>query len=393
MHKVVPPARLRSRRLTSAVVASASRDDPSSGHVNHCSGCLKPESCPCPKAIRRAKTSKRQSEATAKEPAVNDDGAASTAAPPPQNISTRRSLLVSFAAAAASTAATLGSSDDALALSNGAVSDAWATISGAQSDLTFPDEFLGTWLCYSSLTRVDTPQGPGLVQDMAVVDRARSDVGGQVIYPMRFIKNNQGRVVMDRAYNVVKMAEATARAYNVIDAVEWDADDPNTLRAEIRGDGRSVFFRVNQRSEEFPAPDRIETSEVAQIVFDGGENGGYAVAPAQQATAPGEGGDDSVVVGAGAALAPVGGGGASGNNGSSGGRVNQPKIKSSRTYTKWKFRPIESAGDGPSIVASQTVYDYLTSFDPGFIESKGQPVTQYTYKLALFKANQTNLDN
>jgi hypothetical protein len=35
----------------------------------------------------------------------------------------------------------------------------------------------------------------------------------------------------------------------VIDAVEWDADDPNTLRAAIRGDGRSVYFRVNQRSE------------------------------------------------------------------------------------------------------------------------------------------------
>jgi hypothetical protein len=69
------------------------------------------------------------------------------------------------------------------------------------------------------------------------------------------------------------------------------------------------------------------------------------------------------------------------------------EVKSSRTYTKWKFRPVESAGDGPAIVASQTVYDYLTSFDPGFIESKGQPVTQYTYKLALFKANQTNLDN
>jgi hypothetical protein len=71
----------------------------------------------------------------------------------------------------------------------------------------------------------------------------------------------------------------------------------------------------------------------------------------------------------------------------------QPKIKSSRTFTKWKFRPAEAAGDGPVIVAGQTVYDYLTSFDPGFIDSKGQPVTQYTYKLALFKANKFNLEN
>ena len=69
------------------------------------------------------------------------------------------------------------------------------------------------------------------------------------------------------------MAEATAKAYDVIRDVEWDVDDPNTLRAVLPGDGRSVFFRVNQRSEEYPEPDRIETSEVAQIVFDGGDRG------------------------------------------------------------------------------------------------------------------------
>jgi len=278
---------------------------------------------------------------------------------------------LSAAAAVLGTGAVDSSSQlRASAISNGAVSDAWATVSGAPSDLTFPDDFMGTWLCYSSLTRVDTPQGEGLVQDMAVVTRARGDVGEQVIYPMRFIRNAQGRVVMDRAYNVVKMAEATAKAYNVIEAVEWDSDDPNTLKAAIRGDGRSVYFRVNQRSEEFPAPDRIETSEVAQIVFDGGDNGGYAAV----SSAEEPGGDPAGVT--------------SGTP-----RRNQPKVKSSRTYTKWKFRTVESARDGPPIVASQTVYDYLTSFDQGFIESKGQPVTQYTYKLALFKANQTNLDN
>ena len=117
---------------------------------------------------------------------------------------------------------------------------------------------------------------------MAVVNRARKDVGQQIVYPMRFVKNDQGRVVMDRAYNVVKMAEATARAYNVIDSVEWDINDPNVLRGRIGGaDGRSVFFRVNQRSEEYPESDRIETSEVAQIVFDGGDNGGYAPTPSE----------------------------------------------------------------------------------------------------------------
>ena len=105
----------------------------------------------------------------------------------------------------------------------------------------------------------------------------------------------------------------------MIDNVQWDVDDPNTLRADIRAgqDGRSVFFRVNQRSEENPSADRIETSEVAQIVFEGGNNGGN--------------GNDGT--------------------GGTGGGSAAPKVKSSRTYTKWKFRPAAEAGDGPAIVA------------------------------------------
>ena len=259
----------------------------------------------------------------------------------------RRALLASLTAAAAAAS----SSSPSFALTNGAVSEAWATVTGSPSDLTFPEEFMGSWVCYSKLTGVETPQGEGLVQDMAVVARARTDVDVSVGYPMRFIRNSLGRVVLDRAYNVVMMAEATSRAKGVIDAVEWDVDDPNTLRASIRtkGEGRNVFFRVNQRSEEYPASNRIETSEVAQIVFD---NAGGGVA-ATDSSPP---------------------------------QQQQPKVKSSRTFTKWKWRPAAEAGDGPVIVASQIVADYLTSFDPGFIESKGQPVTEYAYKLAMFPA-------
>ena len=83
----------------------------------------------------------------------------------------RRATLASLAATAA--ASTVGGAvEPAEAMSNGAVSDAWSAVSGAPSDLTFPDEFLGTWLCYSTLTAVATPQGEDLVQDMPVV-RAR----------------------------------------------------------------------------------------------------------------------------------------------------------------------------------------------------------------------------
>ena len=342
-----------------ATTASSFADDELRS-VEHCSGCPKGEQCPCPKAVRRHQRKLREQRQVNPVASRSGDGV------------NRRSLLAAVAAAAAaSTVAPQG----AFAMSSGLVSDAWSTISGAPSDLTFPDDFLGTWLCYSTLTAVSTPQGDGMVQDMAVVNRAKKDVGEQIIYPLRFIRNNQNRVVMDRAWNVVRMAEATARARNVIESVEWDVDDPNLLTATMPGDGRSVFFRVNQRSEEYPALDRIETSEVAQIVFDGGDNGGYA---------PKTGDASGILTDVMAGVTDTPSGAPS---------AKQPKIKSSRTFTKWKFRSVASAGDGPLIVAGQTVYDYLTSFDPGFLDSKGQPVTQYTYKLALFKANDVNNEN
>ena len=360
-----PRSRRRTRRAPVLVAATSASGEDGLERVENCSGCLRPESCPCPKAIRRAK--QRQQQRRRETGRRDEDDAAPG----------RRTVLSALGAVAMGVGGAVVPGNPAVAMENGLISEAWSAISGAPSDLTFPEDFLGTWLCYSTLTRVDNLQGDELVQDIAVVNRARKDVGQQIVYPMRFIKNDQGRVVMDRAYNVVRMAEATARAYNVIDSVEWDVNDPNVLRGRIGADGRAVFFRVNQRSEEYPAPDRIETSEVAQIVFDGGDNGGYAPTPT----------DDAVPAAIPAmALGPEG-------TRDPSGAAKATKVKSSRTFTKWKFRSAEAAGDGPAIVAGQTVYDYLTSFDPGFIESRGQPVTQYTYKLALFRANKYNLEN
>merc|ERR1712224_996253 len=110
-----------------------------------------------------------------------------------------------------------------------------------------------------------------MVQDMKVVERAQADVGTPQRYPMRFIRNSLGKVVFDRSYNTQKLAEATT-GKNMLNKVEWNVDDPNTFRANIGG-GRSVFFRVTQRSEQMPMPDRIETSELAQVVYDDGAEG------------------------------------------------------------------------------------------------------------------------
>jgi hypothetical protein len=223
-------------------------------------------------------------------------------------------------------------------MQNGVVSEAWSKLGGGPSDLVFPEEFLGTWVVFSKLTKVDTPLGEDMVQDMDVVRRAMGDIGKEQRYPLRFVRNSLGKVVFDRSYNTVKLAEELA-GKGVMKNVKWNVDDPNTLEAFL-GDGtaRKVFVRVTKRSEDTPAPDRIETSEVLEQVFDD--------------------------------------------------TLKEPKVKSSRCYTKWKFRPIEQAGEGPAIVASQTVYDYLTGMDlEDFIESQGKAVTEYAYRMQMFPAS------
>eukprot|EP00747_Dinoflagellata_sp_TGD_P166504 gnl/TRDRNA2_/TRDRNA2_189384_c0_seq1.p1 gnl/TRDRNA2_/TRDRNA2_189384_c0~~gnl/TRDRNA2_/TRDRNA2_189384_c0_seq1.p1 ORF type:complete len:369 (-),score=49.32 gnl/TRDRNA2_/TRDRNA2_189384_c0_seq1:138-1244(-) len=230
----------------------------------------------------------------------------------------------------------------ALAVENGLVTEVWSKFGGGPTDLFFPDEFLGTWVVFSKLAEVRVPQGEEMVKDMNVVTRAQGDVGKEQRYPLRFIRNTLGKVVFDRAYNTQKLVEATTGP-NMIGGFEWDVDDPNILRANINDGkgGRSVYFKVVQRSEDTPAPDRIETSEVAQVVFDASKSAGVE---------------------------------------------QTPSVKEQRVFTKYKFRPIEAAGDGPVIVASQTVYDYLTSFDDKYIGSQGKPVTEYVYRMQMYPA-------
>lgn len=49
-----------------------------------------------------------------------------------------------------------------------AVDNAWSSIGGGPSDLTFPELFLGTWRVQATLTKVETPLGPEYVPDMKV---------------------------------------------------------------------------------------------------------------------------------------------------------------------------------------------------------------------------------
>lgn len=49
-----------------------------------------------------------------------------------------------------------------------AVDNAWSSLGGGPADLTFPEQFLGTWKVQNTLVKVETPLGPDYVPDMKV---------------------------------------------------------------------------------------------------------------------------------------------------------------------------------------------------------------------------------
>ena len=175
------------------------------------------------------------------------------------------------------------------------MTEAWSAAGGGPADLTFPDAFLGTWACTSTLLRVDTPLGLQAVQDPAVVARAEATVGRSDVFPLRFLRNGKGEVILvrgpnsaglsggcaaaapagatgarpllprraaqDRPFNTLALAAAAASPG--LEVVEWDPDNPNSMRLRS-ADGRGLFTRVTRRFQEAPSPGRLTTSEVVE---------------------------------------------------------------------------------------------------------------------------------
>lgn len=64
-----------------------------------------------------------------------------------------------------------------------------------------------------------------------------------------------------------------------------------------------------------------------------------------------------------------------------------PKIKSTECYTKYKWRSDVDASDidGPIVLATQLVSEYLTQDGDRKCRAKGRPVTIYTYSMEFYK--------
>ena len=230
-------------------------------------------------------------------------------------------------------------SSNAQATSNALVSDAWSALGGGDADLVFPSSFVGNWIARATTASVEAPLGEEFIRDKLAFDRERAEIGKEFVYPVRFIANKRGDCVFDRAFNVRAIAEASrGGGRRVLDGeIEWDVNDPNVLKLNT-SDGASVYYRVQARSMESDADARrVTTSELAQIVVDRANVGG------------------------------------------------EPKVKSTRVVTKYKYRTAEEAKGGAQIVAVQTIYEYLTSFDDDekFARAMGKPVQVSVYKLEL----------
>jgi hypothetical protein len=269
--------------------------------------------------------------------------------------------------------------------------------------LAFPSFFLGTWRAQSSLIALDLPLGEELLGPSdsplrETVERARRDELGKGPreFRVRFVRNNRGLVVFDRAFNVAALAatygdssggsaaaEQQQQQDQRVDAlmrrVEWNRDDPNVLLIRPGASSSSsggIRTRVTRRSET-PAP-------------PGESDGGDDTATAPRAFETSEF-MEQIFEGAGA-LGP-------------GGTLAPPRVKASQVYVKWKWRTEQEAaasvagaaasggarrpagGQPTLVVATQVVSDFLTPYDGDrdFLRAANRPVATYTYRLAMVR--------
>ncbi|KAK9796302.1 hypothetical protein WJX73_009432 [Symbiochloris irregularis] len=196
------------------------------------------------------------------------------------------------------------------------------------------------WIVDATLTNVKMPLGEKFVPDLQSVSRAvRDDLEKPVEYEVSFIRNQQGLVITDRRFNTASlMALYLGKDAISVNRVDWNPNDPNLLNIRLPG-GTDVRTRVTRRSQDNRAgEERLDTSEFFEQVFDLPD------------------------------------------------RV-EPKVKASQCFTKYKWRTTEEAAidNGPEIVATQVVSDYLTPYDGEMLmmQAKDRPVVVFTYRMTF----------
>lgn len=131
------------------------------------------------------------------------------------------------------------------------------------ADLYYPDWFLGRWQVVATLESFEAPQGQ--YGDRDSIERAIQEQGRSVHYQVRFYRNEQGKVIADRAFNAKSITEAYLGPKTVREVV-FDPQRPDRQTVLLLSGSRAELY-ITQRRSQSPEPSQFNTLEFYRQVL------------------------------------------------------------------------------------------------------------------------------
>ncbi|WP_218082639.1 DUF6816 family protein [Anthocerotibacter panamensis] len=135
-----------------------------------------------------------------------------------------------------------------------------------QADLFYPDWFLGDWQVHAILERVEAPLGVEFTNPASFA-RTQQQQGQAVSYFVRFFRDEQGRVIADRVFNTIAIAQAYLERGTVVD-VQSAPGQPNRQTIFLSGNRRGDLYITRRHSEE-SSPHGFDTLEFYRQILAG----------------------------------------------------------------------------------------------------------------------------
>ena len=117
-------------------------------------------------------------------------------------------------------------------------------------DVYYPPWFLGRWRATSTLREVLAPAGAELFSPgrngTALLAKARAEVGDPLAYDVRWRRDGENNVVVDRAYNVESISRASMGA-GAVQSTQEDGPDHLVMVLKPSGAAPGALFRADVR--------------------------------------------------------------------------------------------------------------------------------------------------
>lgn len=146
-------------------------------------------------------------------------------------------------------------------------------LSAAGTDLFYPDWLLGNWWVTSTLTEAIAPQAPTIITPGFAANQQL--IGQPVTFPIRFQRRADGRVIADRGFNALSIAQAYLGKEAVL-AVKLDPRSVNRQITLLRSPcptqklcQRQLISEIKRRGVEANSADQLITSELFEQQFRG----------------------------------------------------------------------------------------------------------------------------